>query len=124
MDDVETELVEVRANYDVVLDRALAAGGTAEGDAALREAQPLRARISSLESEAGDLRDRRERLSTLVASVEERDRERRRLVDQIESSSPLPDDLRLRVAVPERQLEEAHRWLHRDLASHLKPAVK
>ena len=89
IDDVETELVELRANYDVVLDRALEDGG----EDALREAQPIRSRISGLESESEDLMKRRERLSELVASVESRDRERRRLVDQIESASALPESL-------------------------------
>ncbi|MGK0482839.1 MAG: hypothetical protein ACJAQ3_002821 [Planctomycetota bacterium] len=87
MDDVATELVELRASYDVVLDRALDTGS----EDALREAQPLRGRISVLESEEKNLGERRERLSELVASVEDRDRDRRRLVDQVESASALPD---------------------------------
>ena len=87
MDDVATELVELRASYDVVLDRALETGS----EEALREAQPLRTRISSLESEESGLFERRERLSELVAAVEGRDRERRRLVDQVESASAIPD---------------------------------
>ncbi|QDV08063.1 hypothetical protein Poly30_35990 [Planctomycetes bacterium Poly30] len=87
MDDVATELVELRASYDVVLDRALETGS----EDALREAQPLRSRITSLESEEAGLVKRRERLSELVAAVEERDRDRRRLVDQVESATALPD---------------------------------
>lgn len=87
MDDVATELVELRASYDVVLDRALDSGS----QEALREAQPLRSRISSLEAEESGLFERRERLSELVSAVEERDRDRRRLVDQVESASALPD---------------------------------
>ena len=86
MDDVATELVELRASYDVVLDRALDSGS----EEALREAQPLRTRITSLESEETGLFERRERLSELVAAVEERDRDRRRLVDQVESASAIP----------------------------------
>lgn len=92
IDDVATELVEVRATYDVTLDRALANRGSAAGQDALREAQPLRARISSLEDEADALNQRRERLSELVQAVESRERERRKLVDQLESSSIGPDD--------------------------------
>ena len=92
IDDVATELVELRAQYDVVLDRALASRGTAEGAEALREAQPLRAQISVLEGDADSLNGKRNRLSELVASVEERDRDRQRLVDQLESSSIDPDD--------------------------------
>ena len=87
MDDVATELVELRASYDVVLDRALESGS----EEALREAQPLRSRITALESEENGLIERRERLSELVAAVEDRDRDRRRLVDQVESASALPD---------------------------------
>lgn len=92
IDDVATELVELRAKYDVVLDRALASRGTAEGAEALREAQPLRAQIVVMEGEADALNGKRNRLSELVASVEERDRDRQRLVDQLESSSIAPDD--------------------------------
>lgn len=87
MDDVATELVELRASYDVVLDRALESGS----EEALREAQPLRSRITALEGEETSLVERRSRLSDLVAAVEDRDRDRRRLVDQIESASALPD---------------------------------
>ena len=87
IDDVATELVELRATYDVTLDRALAAPGSSEAKTALAEAQPIRAKIASLETEADNLNERRGRLSELVAAVEERDRERRRLVDQLESSS-------------------------------------
>lgn len=87
MDDVATELVELRASYDVVLDRALESGS----EEALREAQPLRSRITVLENEESGLVERRSRLSELVAAVEDRDRDRRRLVDQIESASALPD---------------------------------
>ena len=86
MDDVATELVELRASYDVVLDRALDSGS----QEALREAQPLRVRITTLESEETGLFERRDRLSELVAAVEDRDRDRRRLVDQVESASAIP----------------------------------
>lgn len=55
MDDVATELVELRASYDVVLDRALESGS----QEALREAQPLRSRITVLESEEMGLEERR-----------------------------------------------------------------
>lgn len=92
IDDVATELVELRARYDVVLDRALASRGTAEGAEALREAQPLRTQIGVMEKEADALNGKRNRLSELVASVEERDRDRQRLVDQLESSAIAPDD--------------------------------
>ncbi|MEL6428602.1 MAG: hypothetical protein AAFZ87_02865 [Planctomycetota bacterium] len=87
IDDVATELTELRATYDVALDRALDGRGTAAGAEALAEAQPLRARIGGLESEMDRLEDRRSRLSDLVYAVEERERERQRLVDQLESQS-------------------------------------
>ncbi len=92
IDDVATELVELRARYDVVLDRALASRGTADGAEALREAQPLRAQIAAMEGEADALNGKRNRLSELVASVEDRDRDRQRLVDELESSSIAPDE--------------------------------
>lgn len=92
IDDVATELVEARATYDVTLDRALANRGSAAGQEALREAQPLRARITSLEDEADSLQQRRDRISELVQAVESRERERRKLVDQLESASIGPDD--------------------------------
>lgn len=92
IDDVATELVELQANYDVVLERALANRGTAAGQEALREAAPLRRRIGDLELEADSLNAKRERLSGLVDAVEARDRERRKLVDQLESASVDGDD--------------------------------
>lgn len=92
MDGVASELTEVRANYDVVLDRALNSGGPG-GAAALREAQPLRAKISALEAEQLDLEDRKTRVSGLVSSVESRDVERQRLADQVENASLRPEDL-------------------------------
>lgn len=82
MDDIATELTELQAKYDIVLDRALSGGGAE----ALREAQPLKARIQNLEGELDALKGRRARLGELVAAVDERDRERQRLVDQLESS--------------------------------------
>lgn len=93
LDDVATELVEVRASYDVVLDRALSQGGTSAGADALKEAQPLRSRISELEAEEQGLLERKDRLSVLVDSVEQRDRERKRLADQVEAASVRPEDL-------------------------------
>ncbi|MEM9802182.1 MAG: hypothetical protein AAGA20_17790 [Planctomycetota bacterium] len=92
LDDVASELSEVRASYDVVLDRALSDSGGAAGAKALSEAQPLRARISSLEAEQEDLLDRKDRLNGMVATVEQRDRERRRLADQVEAASVRPED--------------------------------
>jgi prefoldin subunit 5 len=93
LDDVASELAELRASYDVSLDRALAQSGTAAGDQALQEAQPLRAQISSLEAEREDLLQRQERVSVLVDAVESRDRERSRLADQVESATLRPEDL-------------------------------
>jgi prefoldin subunit 5 len=93
LDDVASELAEVRASYDMALDRALAQGGTAAGDQALQEAQPLRAEISSLEAEREDLLQRQERVSGLVEAVESRDRERSRLADQVETASLRPEEL-------------------------------
>lgn len=87
MDDVATELSEVEATYDVTLDRALDGRGTAAGQEALGEAQALRARVASLEGEYDRLEERRGRISELVAGVEERDRERQRLVDRLEATS-------------------------------------
>jgi hypothetical protein len=93
LDDVASELAEARASYDVALDRALAQSGTAAGDQALQEAQPLRAEISALEVEREDLIQRQSRVADLVDAVESRDRERSRLADQVESAALRPEDL-------------------------------
>lgn len=87
IDDVATELTELRATYDITLDRALTSRGTSAGAEALAEAQPLRSKIGGLEDEMDRLEDRRTRLSELVAAVGDRDRERRKLVDRLESES-------------------------------------
>lgn len=92
LDDVAAELTETRASYGVVLDRALTTDGVG-GTTALREAQPLRAKISALEAEQADLEERRTRVAGLVTAVESRDRERQRLADQVENASVRPEDL-------------------------------
>ncbi len=87
VDTLQADLSEKRAAYDVATRRALAAEGAVERRQALGEAGGLRAQITSLESEANELDERRGRLGALVAAVEARDRERQKLAAEIETSS-------------------------------------
>jgi len=90
LDQISADLSEKRASYEVVLDRALDRTSAEDRGRVLGEAASLRAAIGALEQEASELEDRRERLRQLVAGVEGRERDRRRLLAQIESA---PDPL-------------------------------
>ena len=86
LDTIRGDLTEKRAAYDIVLDRALNSSDAQERTKAMREATTLRAEITSLESEASDLSGKRNGLGKLIANVESRDKERERLVAQIETT--------------------------------------
>jgi hypothetical protein len=83
LDSVAGELTELRANYQVTLERTLRASGEAR-PAALREAGEQRARIQTLEAEETELGERRGHVEKLVGAVEARGRERERLAAKIE----------------------------------------
>lgn len=91
LDSIRVELAEKRASYDVLLDRALNAESAGGRAGAMREAAVLRREISALGTEADELEGRRKGYSKLVSSIESRERDRERLVAQIETSSG-PDD--------------------------------
>ncbi|MHC4261441.1 MAG: hypothetical protein ACYSWX_02895 [Planctomycetota bacterium] len=93
LDTVDSDLAELRASYDVAVERALSATSAAQRTKAFREAQPLRGSIESLESERSELVGKRDRLHGLVDSIRARDDDRERLVAQLESSTALPDTL-------------------------------
>jgi hypothetical protein len=95
LDAVGSDLSERRATYDVVLERALSSESGADRARALSEAQPLRREIEGLEAERDDLSTKRSRLSKLIASVASRERERQQLVDIVESTDSVPDELGL-----------------------------
>lgn len=93
MDSLGAELTEMRANYQVVLENALQGDSQDKRKSTLREAGQLRQKIQSLESEKGDLTDRRKRLERLVQAVEARGRERERLAARIDTEPVLDDAL-------------------------------
>ena len=90
LDQISADLSEKRATYEVVLDRALDQSNEEDRGRVLGEAATLRGAIGVLETEASELEQRRDRLRQLIAGVEGRERDRRRLLAQIESA---PDPL-------------------------------
>ena len=86
MDDLQADLTEKRSTYDLALGRTLSADTSEKRAAAMRDAQRLRTEIGTLDREAEDLRQKRQALSRLVADIEARDRDRRDLVAQLETT--------------------------------------
>lgn len=93
IDRLDSDLAQHRASYDLALERALSAPTGAQRTAAFREAQPLRAQIQALEAETEDLASKRARLGGLVATIDARDDDRARLVEQLESAKAVPGTL-------------------------------
>ena len=93
VDTIHVELAERRASYDIALERTLGARDAASQRDAMTEASGLRAEVASLETEASGLEKRRTHLYKMVASVEERDRERERLVAQLDTGGALDTGL-------------------------------
>ena len=93
LDTIGADLTEKRASYELVLDRALNSSDAKERTEAMADASQLRSEISMLEMEDGDLRERRTGLSKLITSVESREKERERLVAQIETNQDFSDPL-------------------------------
>jgi hypothetical protein len=86
MDGLRADLTEKRTTYDLAVERTLDAETGEQRVAAMRDAQRLRAEIATLERETGDLDQKRESLSSLIAGIEARDRDRRDLVAQLETT--------------------------------------
>lgn len=86
LDTVGAELTEKRASYDVALQRALEAQGPEQRRSALGDAARLSGSVNDLEWEAQQLNQRRDELGRAVAAVQARDRDRERLVAQLETS--------------------------------------
>ena len=93
LDTLRVELSEKRAYYDLLLDRALSGQDPAQRRSAMLEASKLRAELSSLEAESSSLVQKRQNLAKLVSAVESRDRERERLVAQLETSGDFDQGL-------------------------------
>ncbi len=93
LDSVAAELAELRANYEVSLEKVLQDGAGEQRKSMLSEAGEQRGKIQSLEREESELGDRRLRLERLVQAVEARTRERERLATKIESGSGFDEAL-------------------------------
>lgn len=95
LDTLHVELSEKRAAYEVALDRALAAEGAAQRRAAMDGAATLRREIDEFEWQSADLARKGGDLSRLVAAVEARERDRQRLVAQLETATDIQGGLGL-----------------------------
>jgi hypothetical protein len=87
LDTLQSELSAKRATYDVTLDRALRSTNGQVRSQAMREAGILRAEITGLEQESEQLSGKRADVGRLVSAIEGRDRDRQRLVAQLETST-------------------------------------
>ena len=86
LDSNRTDLTEKIASYDVALKRSLESRDKASRQKAMNEAAALRGEITALKLEAGDLERKRGGLAELIQMVETRDRERERLVAELETA--------------------------------------
>jgi hypothetical protein len=86
LDSIRAELSEKRTSYDLALDRALSAGSTEQRSKAMGDASGLGAEITALEAEADNLTGKRGDLGKMIKAVESRDRERERLMAQLETT--------------------------------------
>ena len=86
LDQVDAELAEKRATYDLALDRTLEAEDRSSRQTAVEEASRLRTAISYLESESTDLGRKQSGLSKMIAALHSRQRERSRLAVQLETA--------------------------------------
>lgn len=87
LDSNSAEVSEKRAAYGLALDRSLEAEDAEVRMKAMREAAVLRAELSELEDEARELEGKRKNIGQAIRNVESRDRERERLVAQLETAS-------------------------------------
>jgi len=86
LDSIRAELSEKRATYELALERALTDPDPARQKKAMSDAGELRYSISALESEAAQLTGKRGDLTKMISAVESRDRDRERLLAQIETT--------------------------------------
>ena len=89
LDTIRAELSEKRATYDLALERALNAETAGQRSKAMAEASALSISIVALEQESGELSGKRGDLGKMITAVESRDRERERLMTQLETSGGL-----------------------------------
>ena len=86
LDSIRAELAEKRATYELALERALTEGDPATQQKAMGEAGELRASISALEAEERTLGAKRGDLGKMISAVESRDRDRERILAQLETT--------------------------------------
>ena len=86
LDTIRADLSEKRATYDLALERALGAETSDQRSKAMAEASSLSVEIVTLEEEAEALTSKRGDLGKMITAVESRDRERERLMAQLETT--------------------------------------
>lgn len=86
LDTIRAELSEKRATYDLALERALSETDPERQQRAMAEAAELRGSITALEFEGSNLEGKRGDLQQMISAVESRDRDRDRLLAQIETT--------------------------------------
>ena len=87
LDAVATDRAEKGAEYDVVLERILAASSPPARRASVAQASRLRGQIQGLEAETDNLNKGRNRFLQAIALVKDRGRQRQRLAARVDSQS-------------------------------------
>ena len=87
LDSAHAELTEKRAEYSIMLDRTLNGETTQDRLNAMEEAAILKRDMDALELEVGEYEQKRDGLSQLITKVEERERERSRIMTRLETST-------------------------------------
>ena len=87
LDTVAAERAEKGAEYDVVLERILAASSPPARRASVAQASRLRGQIQGLEAETDNLNKGRNRFLQAIALVKDRGRQRQRLAARVDSQS-------------------------------------
>lgn len=86
LDTIRADLSEKRASYDLALERTLGAATPDQRSKAMAEASALSVEIVALEEESAGLSGKRGDLGKMIKAVESRDRERERLMTQLETT--------------------------------------
>ncbi|KAA3609571.1 MAG: hypothetical protein DWQ01_09585 [Planctomycetota bacterium] len=91
-DNLTVELAEKSASYDLALERTLAARDAKARDKAAADASRLRREIDSLKQEMADVEVRRIELDRAIQAIQDRGRQRDRLITDFDTTGGAPAD--------------------------------
>ena len=89
LDSAHAELTEKRAEYNIAIDRTLGGETTQDRLNAMEDAAALKRDMDALEFEVTDFEKKRDGLAQLITTVQERERERSRIMTRLETSTTI-----------------------------------